>query len=177
MLTGVSLDCTTIGCGIDGGVIGDHRSDNTVRVGYALSGWYLFALDDRIDPGADGLVGYSSPASLPVWKTSPTLVRSAPYGPVAGPPGPHVQILPRAQANGNHVVVASVRCVMSCHVWVTVSRIGKHFASGERVAWSANRLVKGTAMVGVWGPIPPGRMAAQIHIGDGPYLHGHTRVE
>ena len=55
--------------------------------------------------------------------------------------------------------------------------VRKHFASGERFAWSANRLVKGTAMVGVWGPIPPGRMAAQIHIGDGPYLHGHTRVE
>lgn len=176
MLTGVWLDCNKIGCGIQGGVVGDHSSDDTTRIGYALSGWYLFALDDRIGPGANGLVGFSSPAALPVWHASPTLVRSRPYGPVTGPPGPRVRIFPRAQVSGNRVVVATVHCAVRCHAWITVNRVGKHFASGQRVAWTANKVLTGTARLGVWGSVPSGRLAVQINIGDGPYLHGLTRV-
>lgn len=176
MLTGVWLDCHKLGCGIQGGVIGDHGSDTSTRIGYALSGWYLFALDARLDPGPGGLVGFSSPAGLPVWHVSPTLVRSSPRGPISGPPGPRVGIFTRARVNGDHVVVASVRCAVSCHAWITVRRLGRHFASGQRVSWSANELISGTAALGVRGRVPRGPVAVQINVGDGPYLRGRSRV-
>lgn len=176
MLTGVWLECNKLGCGIQGGVIGDHSSGRTTKIGYALSGWYLFALDARMDPTLNGAVGVSSPAALPVWRVSPTLVRSAPYGPISGPPAPRVHILPRAEVHGNQVVVASVRCAVSCHVWITASRVGKHFSSGERVAWSANKVINRTARLGVWGSLPRGRVAVQIHVGDGPVVHAPSRV-
>lgn len=176
MLTGVWLVCCQLGCGVEGGVVGDRGSDSTTKVGYALSGWYLFSLDARMDPGADGLVGLSSPAAVPVWHTSAIAARSAPYGPVSGPPGPRVQMFRHAQVIGRHVVVAAVRCAVTCHVWVTVSLTSKHFASGQRVAWSANKTVEGSARIGVWGSIRRGRVAVQINVGDGPYLHGHTEI-
>ncbi|HTU94887.1 MAG TPA: hypothetical protein VMF14_03535 [Solirubrobacteraceae bacterium] len=53
---------------------------------------------------------------------------------------------------------------------------GRHFTSGERVAWSANTVVDGTGMIGVPGPLPSTRMVVTIRVGDGPYVHGHTRV-
>lgn len=176
MLTGVWLVCGRLGCGVQGGVVGDRSSERTTKVGYALSGWYVFALDARMGPSVDGLVGISSPAALPVWHTSAIVVRSAPYGPVVGPPGPQVQIFRRANVIGRHVVVAAVRCAVRCHVWVTVMLTGNHFASGQRVAWSANKLVEGSAKIGVWGLIRRGRVAVQINVGDGPDLHGHAAV-
>jgi hypothetical protein len=176
MLTGVWLQCARLGCGIGGGVIGDHSTDATTRVGYALSGWFLFSLDARLGPGPGGLVGFSSPAALPVWPTSPIVVRSAPYGPVAGPPGPVVKILDRPRVTGRHVVVASVRCAVSCHAWVTVSLTGRHLPSSGHVAWSANRVLQGSAQLGVWGAIPRRRLAVAINVGDGPYVRGNTEI-
>lgn len=176
MLTGVWLECAQLGCGIEGGVVGDRTSDSSIVVGYGVSGWYLFALDARMTTAASGLVGFSSAAALPPWKTSPIVVRSAPYGPVIGPPGPRVRITPDAMVHDNHVAVASVRCAIRCHVWITVSRTGKHFTSGQRVAWTANKVITGTAMVGVWGSLPSGRVAVQINVGDGPYVRGHTLI-
>jgi hypothetical protein len=85
-------------------------------------------------------------------------------------------MLRHAMVIGRHVVVAAVRCEMRCHVWVTVTLSGKHFASGQRVAWSANKLIAGSARIGVWGSIPRGRVAVQINVGDGPYLHGYTEI-
>jgi hypothetical protein len=176
MLTGVWLHCTKLGCFVQGSVLGDRTADNKTTIGYALSGRYLFSLDARMGPGVDGLVGLSSPAALPVWHTSAIVVRSAPYGPVTGPPGPRVEMLRRAQVIGRHVIVASVRCAVRCHAWVTVGLTGHYFASGEQVAWSANRFVEGTARIGVWGHIRPGRVIVQINVGDGPYLHGHSKI-
>jgi hypothetical protein len=176
MLSGVWLQCARLGCGIGGGVIGDHSSDGETRVGYALSGWFLFSLDARMSPGPGGLVGFSSPAALPVWPTSPIVVRSAPYGPVAGPPGPVVQILRRPEVRGRHVVVASVGCEVRCHAWVTVSLAGRHLPSSRHVAWSANRVLQGSGELGVWGAIPHRRVAVVINVGDGPYVRGHTEI-
>jgi hypothetical protein len=59
-------------------------------------------------------------------------------------------------------------------VWITVSHVGKRSASGERIVWSANTVITGSAMIGVWGSIPLARLAVTINVGDGPYLHGHS---
>ncbi len=175
MLSGLWLECSQLGCGVEGGPVGPLVSRRSVRVGYALSGWYLFGLDARISPRPDGLVGFSRPQALPVWRTSPTLVRSAPYGPIVGPPGPHVRILPVAQEHGDHLLVASVRCAVSCHVWITVSLLSRNAKIGRRATWSANTKLTGTAEVGVSGSIPAGPLTVSINVGDGPYINGHTR--
>jgi hypothetical protein len=84
MLTGVWLQCGKFGCGVQGSGTWNNRK---TRIGDPLSGWYLFALDARISPGISGLVGITFAAALPLWRTSATLVRSAPLGPVLGPSG------------------------------------------------------------------------------------------
>jgi len=172
MLSGDQLQCSPSGCGSLGGV--PFIRPNRARIGNWYTGWYLFALDAHRGNDFSELVGYSSPAAIPPWPLNATVARSKPYGPVTGPPNPRVRFLPDAQAHGNHVIIASVRCAVSCHVWITASRIGKHFTSGERVAWSANKTITGSAMIGVWGSIPPGPLAVTINVGDGPYLHGHS---
>jgi hypothetical protein len=118
--------------------------------------------------------GVRLPAAIPPWPTNATVIRSAPYGPVTGPAPPRVRFLPDAQVHGNEVTVASVRCAVSCHAWITVSLTGKRVASGGRVAWSANKVVTGSEMIGVRGPVPPGRVTVSINVGDGAYLHGHS---
>jgi hypothetical protein len=174
MLSGNELQCSPRGCGVLGGVTGPLDRPNRARIGNWYTGWYLFALDAHTANGLSGLVGYSSPAAISPWPTNATVIRSKPYGPVTGPPPPRVRILPDVQVRGNHVVVASVQCAVSCHAWVMVSRIGKHFGSGERVGWSANKVIEGSAMLGVWGSIPPGHVAVTVNVGDGPYLNGHS---
>ena len=177
MLSGEELQCGRGGaCGSIGGVVGPLNQPNRARVGNWYTGWYLFALDAHLANTISGAVGYSSPASIPPWPTNATVIRSKPYGPVAGPSAPHVKFLPDAQVSGNHVVVASVRCAVSCQVWITVSLTRKHFTSGERAAWSANKVIKGSATIGVWGSIPRGRVAVTINVGSGPYLQGHSRL-
>ena len=146
------------------------------RVGIWYTGWYLFALDAHLANTISGAVGYASPAAIPPWPINATVIRSQPYGPVTGPPAPPVRFLPAARVRGNHVVVASVRCAVSCHAWITVSLTRKRFTSGERVAWSANKVIRRSATIGVWGSIPPGRVAVTINVGNGPYLHGHSRL-
>jgi hypothetical protein len=169
MLTGVWLQCGKLGCGVQGSGTWDNRK---TRIGDPLSGWYLFALDARIYPRISGLVGISFAAALPLWKTSATLVRSAPLGPVLGPPPPRVHILPEARVDGRHVTVASVRCAMRCHVWLTVTRWVHH----EESLWSANSVIIGTTTVGVRGSISPGRVVVRINVDDGPYIHGNSRI-
>jgi hypothetical protein len=124
MLSGEELDCSPTGCGSLGGVAGSSERPNRARIGNWYTGWYLFALDAILGNTLSGAVGYSSPAALAPWPTNPTVIRSEPSRPVTGPPPPRVRFLPDAQAHGNHVVVASARCTVSCHVWITVRRRG-----------------------------------------------------
>jgi hypothetical protein len=172
MLSGDQLQCAPAGCVSLGGV--PFRRSNRARIGNWYTGWYLFALDAHRGNDFSELVGYSSPAAIPPWPRNATVARSKPYGPVTGPLVPRVRFLPHAQAQGNHVAVASVRCAVSCHVWIVVSRIGKRVAPGERVAWSANKVITGSGLIGVWGSIPPGPLAVTINVGDGPYLRGRS---
>jgi hypothetical protein len=176
MLSGEELQCRRGGaCGSLGGVLGPLKRPNRARVGNWYTGWYLFALDARLANTASGLLGYASPAAIPPWPTNATVRRSQPYGPVTGPPAPQVRFVPHAPVDGNHVSVATVRCAVSCHAWITVNLTRKHLSSSDRrVAWSANKLINGSVMIGVWGSIPPGRVAVTINVGDGPYLHGHS---
>jgi hypothetical protein len=175
LLSGDELQCPHGGgCGSLGGVVGPLMRPNRARVGNWYTGWYLFALDAHLANTISGLVGYASPAAIPPWPTNATVIRSKPLGPITGPPAPQVRFLTHPRVHGRHVVVASVRCAVSCHAWITVSLPGKHFSSGERVSWSANEEINGSATIGVSGSIPPGRVAVTINVGDGPYLHGHT---
>jgi hypothetical protein len=176
MLSGEELRCSPSGCGSLGGVTGPIKRPNRARVGNWYTGWYLFALDAHLGENESGLVGYSSPAAIPPWPTNATVIRSGPYGPVSGPPSPRVRFLAHARTHGSQVTVASVRCAVRCHVWITVSRTDKRIAPGTRVAWSASKVITGLAMIGVRGAIPRGRVAVTINVGDGPYLHGRTLV-
>jgi hypothetical protein len=179
MLSGEELQCPRGGpCGSGGGVTGRlQRPDHArAQVGNWYTGWYLFALDARLAESISGLVGYSSPAAIPPRLTNATVVRSTPAGPVMGPAAPRVRFLAHARVGGRRVQVADVRCVVRCRVWLTVSRVGRRFASGQRVAWSAHEVLRGSATIGVRGSIPAGRLAVAVNIGDGPYLHGHTTV-
>jgi hypothetical protein len=175
-LSGEELQCSASGCGSLGGVTGPITRPNRARIGNWYTGWYLFALDAHLGMNYSGLVGYSSPAAIPPWPTNATVIRSGPYGPVTGPPSPRVRILPHARMHGSQLTVASARCAVSCHVWITVSRTDKRVASGTRVAWSASKVITGLATIGVRGDIPRGRAAVTINVGDGPYLHGRTVV-
>lgn len=64
-----------------------------------FTGWYLFAIDQRFTADeAFALPGYRSPADVPPVKLDAVAVRSAPLGPVIGPPSPRVSFLRRARA-------------------------------------------------------------------------------
>jgi hypothetical protein len=152
---------------------GPHQATAAV-IGPWFTGWYVFALDARVPSEiACALPGYASEAATPLWKPGATVARS-PALRVAGPPAPTVRIFPTAVVQGNHVLVASVRCSVRCHVWISVDLTGNHLASGERTGWSANKIVTGRTRLGVWGSIPAGRVIVTINIGNGPYVHGYT---
>ena len=175
MLSGNELECHRKGsCGSLGGVIGPLDRPNRARVGNWYTGWYLFALDAHLASGISGAVGWGSPAAIPPWPINDIVARSRPFGPVTGPPAPRVRFLAHAQVRGNHAAVASVRCAVSCHAWITVSLTGRHLKSGQRVAWTANKVIHGEAPIGVWGTIPRGRVAVTVRVGDGPYVQGHS---
>lgn len=177
MLSGDELQCPYgHGCGSLGGVVGPLKRPNRARVGNWYTGWYLFALDAHLANTISGLVGYRSQAAISPWPLNATVVRSKPVGPVIGPPPPRVRFFPQARVRPNLVVVASVRCAVKCHVWLTLSRTGKHFTSGERLDWSSDEVINGSATIGVLGAIPTGHFVVTITVGDGPYLQGHTLV-
>jgi hypothetical protein len=177
MLSGEEIECPPGGsCGSRGGVVGPLHRPNRARIGNWYTGWYLFALDAHLGTGISGLVGYGSPAAIPPWPINHIVARSKPLGPVTGPPAPQVSVLPRARVLGRHVVVASVRCAVSCHAWVAVSLLRKHLSTGERVGWTANTVIDGSEPIGVWGAIPTGRVAVAINVGDGPYVQGHSMI-
>lgn len=177
MLSGDELHCARgHGCGSLGGVIGSDKRPNRARIGNWYTGWYLFALDAHLADRMSGLVGYQSQAGIPPWPTNATVVRSKPVGPIMGPPPPRVQFFSKARVVSDRVTVASVRCAVSCHVWLTLSRTGKHFTSGERLDWGATEVINGPATIAVLGSIPRGRFAVTIEVGNGPYVQGHTLI-
>jgi len=132
-------------------------------VGSWLTGRYLFAVDERdaydsIRP----LVGYG-PIAPPI-PLSATAVRSAPSGPVIGPPAPSASVLRRAVRRGNQILVAQVRCRAGCRVLVQVSdnRRG-HSRSGITV--------KGTKLIGVpRGALVRGPLTVDLQVGDYPQV-------
>lgn len=177
MLSGNQLQCSRGGaCGSLGGVVGPLNRPNRARVGNWYTGWYLFALDALLASDISGAVGYGSPAAIPPWPINDVVARSRPFGPVTGPPPPRVSFLAHAQVRRGHAAVATVRCVVTCHAWVTVSLVRTHFRSGERNGWTANRLLSGSARVGVRGSIPRGPVAVTIRVGDGPCVQGHSVI-
>ena len=109
-------------------------------VGAWFTGWYLFAIDQRLaHDTAFALPGYSSPAAIPPVKLGATAVHSAPLGPVIGPVAPKVSILRDAVLRGRRVLVARVRCSVRCRVWLQVD--DNHTSSDARVALTGSRLL------------------------------------
>ena len=65
-------------------------------------------------------MGYANAASIPVLPMSPTVSRSRPIGPVAGPPRPRVSILRPATVRAGRIVLARVHCSVPCHITLQV---------------------------------------------------------
>jgi hypothetical protein len=149
---------------------GDHAgfSLRPPMVNAGFVGWYLFAFDERIaEPYISDLVLYSSPFAIPVGPVGPTNARSAPLGPVTGPPQPTVAILRTGILKGGTVLVAHVHCPRRCEVYVSVyDRHG--------IAEAGSRLV-GSALVGVpRRKLGRGRLDVSVQIDTGPPTAGHT---
>jgi hypothetical protein len=75
--------------------LSEPRSEGFSRrapvVGMRFTGWYLFAFDQRFAADtAFAAPAYRTPASVPPLKAGATVARSAPRGPVVGPPVPGV---------------------------------------------------------------------------------------
>jgi hypothetical protein len=165
MLSGEQLSCRAVdGCGSNGGPI--HGPVNRARIGTWYSGWYLFALDARLDNTASGLVGYGV---VPPWSTWPTVVRSVPYGPASGPRSPHISFLRTAVVRGGVVLVGRVRCSSPCYVAVSVD--------DRRTASDSYIKVDGSSLVGVpRNELRSGRLYVGIAAGGGPTISGRTEL-
>jgi hypothetical protein len=164
MLSGEELDCSRSGaCGSNGG---DNSPDDHVRVGNPYVGWYLFALDAHVIDGINGLVGYSE-QEIPPWRTSIAVARSAPYGPVTGPPAPTVKILRRGRIRGRRVLFASLHCTVRCRAQMSVYPLVPSLRG-----WGSSTNVTGTQVLGVAGPLPAERMQISVTVGDGPAVAG-----
>jgi len=136
-------------------------------VGSWLTGRYLFAVDERdaydtVRPA----IGYG-PIAPPI-PLSATAVRSAPSGPVVGPPAPSASVLRRAVRRGNQILVAQVRCRAGCRVLVQVS--------DNRSGHSRSRItVKGTKLIGVpRGDLMRGPLTVDLNVGDYPQVIAGT---
>lgn len=137
-------------------------------VGGWLPGMFLFAYDLRIPrDGVCAGVGYSYPGAIPPWPVQRIVGRSAPAGPVTGPPAPKVSILPTARLHSTRVLVARVHCSTTCHVWLNV--FDGQTSSGARVT------VTGSATVGVpRSQLHAGTLRVSLHVDDGPAISGRS---
>lgn len=155
---------------LSGGQYGCPGQPANATVGGWIPGMYLFAYDVRSarDEACAG-VGYGYPGAVPPWPLQPIVARSAPDGPVAGPPRPTVSILRTARSHAGRVLVARVRCSTLCHVWLDV--LGGQSGSFSRVD------VTGSATVGVpRRSLVPGRLQVRLHVDDGPQISGQSRL-
>jgi hypothetical protein len=165
--------CTTrsaTGCIVlSGGQFGCPGPPPNATVGGWLPGMFLFAYDLRIarDAACAG-VGYSYPGAIPPWPAQQIVSRSAPAGPVAGPPAPKVAILSTARVRRGRMLVAGVHCSTACHVWLDVF-------DGQTTS-SARVTVTGSATVGVpHAQLQPGSLTVRLHVDDGPTISGRSR--
>lgn len=166
------------GCVMLSGGAKGCASDDPVgaRVGLALTGWYLFTLDSRnaLDELC-GAPGYASEAQSPVWRLGATVVRSAPLGPVIGPPRPTVRIFSRVQRVSGRLNVAVVDCATSCLVTLQLSNQtavpGQIASTGARVRFTGKRTISVPAQ-----GMRSGRLAVTVFTADGPGETGHAEL-
>jgi hypothetical protein len=138
-------------------------------VGSWFTGWYLFATDQRFAHGtAFALPGYITAAAVPPVKLGATAAHSAPVGPVAGPPAPKVSILRHAILRRRRVLIARLRCSVRCRVWLEVN--------DNRTGSAAHMAITGSARVGVpLRRLRRGPLNVQLHVDDGPLVHGNSQ--
>jgi hypothetical protein len=155
---------------LSGGQYGCPVRSSATVIGGALTGWYLFAFDLRSarDEACAG-VGYSFPAAIPPWPRQQIVSRSAPVGPVIGPPPPTISFLRVARVTRRGVLVASIRCARRCRVWRDVS-------DGHTNAVSQSSFT-GRRLIGVPGrDLRPGVLQVRIHVDDGPVISGRSSL-
>jgi hypothetical protein len=156
---------------LSGGQYGCPGQPARAFVGGWLPGMYLFAFDLR--EARDGIcagVGYSYPGAVPPWPVQQIVARSAPLGPVTGPPRPTVAILRHSFLRAGRVDVADVHCATVCRVSVNV--FDGRSSSGARLT------LKGPATVGVpRRSLRPGPMTVSMHVDDGPAIGGESHFE
>ena len=155
---------------LSGGQYGCPGQPARALVGGWLPGMYLFAFDLRTPrDGACAGVGYSYPGAVPPWPVQQIVARSAPVGPVTGPPRPSVAILRHAFVSAGRVEVADVQCATVCRVYVHV--FDGRSSSGDQLT------LTGSATVGVpRGRLRAGPMTVAMHVDDGPTLGGESRL-
>lgn len=156
---------------LSGGQYGCPGQPARAFVGGWLPGMYLFAFDLRTArDGACAGVGYSYPGAVPPWPVQQIVARSAPVGPVAGPPRPSVAILRHSFLRAGRVEVADVHCATVCRV--TLNVFDGRSSSGARLT------LRGSVMVGVpRRMLRPGPMSVAMHVDDGPTIGGESRFE
>jgi hypothetical protein len=139
-----------------------------------FTGWYLFAFDQRdAVPLLIAQPGYGTPSVIPTVKVGATAARSAPLGPVTGPPPPRVSILRTAILARGDVLVARVRCAVRCRVSVSVD--DRRTGSFARVTLTRR---SGSALVGVARrQLRRGRLDVIVQVGAGPQLTARSRLE
>jgi hypothetical protein len=145
-------------------------SARTVHPGTWFDGWYLFAFDQRLaKDAAFAEPGYLTAAAVPTVRAGPTVARSAPAGPVTGPPPPRISFLHTATTHAGKVLVARVRCSARCHVFLQVF--------DNQVGIIGEVSVIRSQLVGVpREKLHSGPLRVTIFIDDGPYVHGTTRL-
>ncbi len=139
-------------------------------VGDWFTGWYLFAIDQRLAyDTAFAQPGYTTPAAVPAVKAGATVARSTPVGPVIGPRAPTVTILHDAILRGGRVLVARVRCSIRCHIGLQVD--DNHTGGGARVT------LTGSGLVGVpRRQLRHGPLNVQIYVDTGPFVRGKSQL-
>ena len=155
---------------LSGGQYGCPGQPARATVGGWLPGMYLFAFDLRLahDEACAG-VGYSYPGAVRPWPVQQIVARSAPVGPVTGPPRPTVAVLRHSFVQAGRVVVAHVHCATVCRVSVNV--FDGRSSSGARLT------LKGSATVGVpRRRLRPGPLTVAMHVDDGPTIGGASRL-
>jgi len=139
-------------------------------VGAWFTGWYLFAFDQRLAHDTSfAEPGYGTPAAVPPVKVSGTVARSAPLGPVIGPPAPRVSIRHDAILRDGRVLVARIRCSVRCQVFLQVD--DNHTGS------AAHLTLAGSGLVGVpRKQLRPRLLNVQISLDAGPLMRGKTQL-
>ncbi len=146
-------------------------SSRPVAIDNWFTGWYLFAFDQRLaTPVLIAEPGYGTASIMPTLKIGATVGRSAPLGPVTGPPPPTVAILPTAALRDGRVLVARVRCRVSCRARVTVD--------DAQTGAGATTALAGTRVVGVpQRRLRSGdRLSVTVQVGAGPLISGRSRL-